>query len=801
MANNIPIVNSANTLSLFARPGEDKRLFNTNSDSIFTFGDFRIYKDNTPDSLTGTPKNLSFDNFSTLESLGVDDFTVPQNYSVNYNELNFRTNDPFTYSYFGSFYIEVVHAINKIVEEFPYAIKIDGGWSAVTIYDYSTTYNNITGEKTATFKVPTTTLVNQGNIIFNSGSTIEGVPSLVDDYLDFGIQMSAQTSATTKVIDILSYSFSGSAGYMEFTINDFLEYVSGSTSYNPLYIRPGKKRFAEYKLGISKLENTLLYSGVLTVPNVENDTTESDQTFIWPTTIDGFSPDSYGEDFEDYKESILKAANDIDDAKTNIMLKTMIPENYLELDSKGEVYRKTVQAYAHQFDEIKHYIDGIAYAHSLEYDGNESLPKKFMFKFSNLLGWKLSDAFSEIDLFEYLAGDVDGEGNTYSQFNIEVWRRILININWLFKKKGTRDALQFIFKLIGAPDCLVNFDEFTYKINSVGNNLLNTAFTNSVKVNDNGFINYSESEFIFQEGGPGRGTGQKYINQWLPEFTPQKQVDNIKSWLGNDVVFGSEDTVNSKEISITLDPAAAIECNVFAFYQQSGTSWDWSSNNIPFSAITVPFELAANGSVLNAASAFTFSQWLEYIYSNSINPRDRKTLAAPHTSYFYPELRNVYLNYYYWSNPASSKVTFLKLQGFLELIEKNFNDYVFQLLPATTIPESQGTVYRNTVFNRQKFVYKEGINVGSEFKVRQPNYVGEINPIIVNGLINDYIEASLTPVIIVGSFKNTLNSNLNPYSITANVTTGISVSIPTFEIAGTIITPNVMINYIGPPTP
>lgn len=798
MANNIPTVNSGDTLSLFFRPGEDKRLFNTTSDSILTFGDFRIYRDNTPDSLTGTPKNLSFDNFSTLESLGVDNFTPPQSYSVNYNELNFPSSDPFSYSYFGSFYTEVVYSINKIVEEFPYAILSYGNYTGLTIYDYSTTYDNITGEKTATFKIPTSTLINQGNLIYNSGSTIEGVYSLVDDFLEFGIQMSAQTSATTQVANITSYTFSGDGGYMEFVIDEFLEYVSGSTSYYPVYIRPSKKRYAEYILGISKLENTLLYSGIFSVPNVETDTSESLQTFTWPTSIDGFSPDSFGTDFETYKTSILKAATNIDDSKTNIMLKTMIPENYLEMDSTGQIYRNTVQAYAHEFDTIKHYIDGIAYAHSIEYNNDETLPKKFMFKFSNLLGWKLSDAFSEVDLFEYLAGDIDGDDNSYSQFNIEIWRRILININWLYKKKGTRDALQFIFKLIGAPDCLVNFDEFVYKIQSVGNNISSSALTNSIKVNENGYVNYNESSFIFQEGGKERGNGQNYINQWTPEFNPTKKADNIKSYVGDPIVFGSEDTVNSKEISITLDPAAAIECDVYSFYQQSGTSWDWSSNTPPLSAITVPFEFTASYAVLSAASGLSFSQWLEYIYANSINPRDRKTVLMPHTSWIYPELRNIYLNYYFWSSPASNKVTFLKMQGFLDLIERNFNDYIYQLLPATTIPEGQGTVYRNTLFNRQKFVYKEGVNVGSEFKVGIPNYEATLNPISINGVVNDFLESTLNPVVVTGNYNVSKNMNLNTYSLSGIVISTKSLSVIGYSIEATITIPVMTSLFLSP---
>lgn len=797
MANNIPIVNSANTLSLFFRPGEDKRLFNTNSDSIFTFGDFKIYRDSNTDALSGTNNNLSFDSFSTFESLGTSTFTAPQSYSVNYNELKLPANEPFSYSYFGSFYTEVADSINKIIQEFPYALLSYDGYTGNTIYDYITTFNNITGEKRASFKIPYSSIINQGNIIINSGSTISGVMSLVDNFTGFSIQMSAQTStASTKVIDIISYNFSsGTGSYLEFTINDFLEYISGSTSAFPIYIRPTKQRFAEYKMNISKLEYTILYGEKLLVPNIETNASENEQTFVWPKTIDGFAPDSFGNSFNAYQNSILKSAADIDDAKTNIMIKTMIPENFLEMDSSGEIYRKTVQAYAHEFDQVKHYIDAMAYAHSLEYSGEESLPKKFMYKFSNLLGWKLSDAFNEIDLFEYLAGDADGQGNSYSQFNIEIWRRILININWLFKKKGTRDALQFLFKLIGAPECLVDFNEFIYKIKQVGANTSNSALTNSVKVNSNGYIQYSQSIYAFQEGGIERGDGQNYIYQWTPEFSPDKQIDNIKTVVGDPSVFGSEDTINTKEVCLSIDPASAIECDVFSFYQQTGTCWVWGSYAPPFSANTVPFELTADCGVMHPdnMSAMTLSQWLNHVYANSIHPSSRKVIGRPHTMTIYPQLRNAYLNYYYWSNPVSHQLTFGKLQSFLDLIERNFTDYTLQLIPATTILECRGTTIRNTVFNRQKFVYKEGLNDGSEFRVQlPPNHENSITPIEVSCVVNDYYKAALTPTTVIGTYNPAISLNISTFRLTGSLVIGFQNTINGFGINSEINEPHTL---------
>lgn len=795
MATNIPTVNSANTLSLFFRPGEHKRLFNTNSDSIFTFGDFKIYRDNTPDSLTGTPQNLNFDSFSTLESLGNGKFTPPQSYSVNYNELTFPLNEPYSYSYFGSFYTEVANSINNIVENFPYAILSVTGNSAVTLYNYTDSVNNITGQRISTFRIPYATIINQGNIIFNSGSTITGFLNLVDNFTGFSIQILDGTSASGNSFDITAYSFSAGVGsYLEITINDVLDSVSSGSTNLPVYIRPTKQRMAEYKLNISRLEYNILYGGKFIIPNIETDDSESEQVFTWPRTIDGFSPDSYGSAFETYKTSLLKAAGDVDDSKTNIMLKTMIPENFLENDSEGQIYRKTVQAYGHEFDQIKHFIDGIAFAHSLEYNGENSVPKKFMNKLSKLLGWKLSDSFNEVDLFEYLAGDADGNGTSFSQFNMEIWRRILININWLYKKKGTRDALSFLFKLLGAPDCLIEFDEFTYKITQIGANSSNSALTNSQKVNENGYVDFRASDFAFQEGGPGRGNGQNFINQWLPEFHPIRVVDNDKSVVGNDAVFGSQDTINSKELNVSINAALAIECDVFSFYQLSGTCGTPGSGN------TIPLEYTVDCDNVKPVdiSGMTLVQWLDYTYSSSINPRNRKTSGKPHNMSSYPELKNAYLNYYYWTEPASSRLTFLKLQGFLDIIGRSFTDYAYQLLPATTVLSSQARTLRNTVFNRQKFVYKEGINDGSEFRVKLPNYSSELVSFTISANANEYISSNFTPATIIGTISNNNKTSLSVFGVTMTVVSGYKTTLNAFEVS-TTINPLAQTSVIQPP--
>lgn len=813
MASNfLTLPDTANTLSVFYRPGEDVRLANSSSPSIFTFGDFRIYTDNPSEALTAGTLGLSFGSFSTLESLDGVNLKPPNAYSVAPNELNLNPSDSYSYAYFGSFYTEVVNAINTVTEIFPYAILAYDEGVGTTIYDYTPNYNNLTGQKSASFKIPYSVLKNQGSVIINSGSSI-GSLSIASDYSQFAIQMSSTTSsAQTQVLEIQGFSFSSdTAAYLEFFVNDFLEGVTGATSSLPIYIRPTKQRLANFKFALSELEYNMLYGFTLNTLDVENDRTEVENKFLWPTTIDGFNPDTYGTSFEDFKKSMLIAAANTDDAKTNILVKTVIPENYLELDSQQQIYASLVQTYGHEFDEIKKYIDGIAFAHTITYNKIENVPDKFLKKLSNLLGWKLSDSFSELDLFQYLAGNADGADNSFSHYNLEIWRRILININWLYKKKGTRDAIQFIFKLLGAPECLLRFDEFTYKINqsfyqtttltegSLGNEVGQATEIFEVdtnKINENGYINYSVSNYIFQEGGPGRGNGDNYINQWMPEFEPLEELDNIKVVVGNEYFFGSENVVNTKEVDLGLDPAQAIECDVFKFYQLSGTCWIWGSVVPPFSSLTVPFEYAADCDVIQPESitGMTFAQYIEHIYTNSIDPRNRKVLGYTDTSSFYPALRNAYLNYYMWSNPQSHRLTFHKLQPFLDLIEVNFSTYTRQLLPATTIFDTEGTIIRNTVFNRQKFVYKPGLNDGSEFRTRLDVYEPAIAVIHLSTKVNDQIELNVKNINLEAVIVKTIEGGISYPSLQMSVNpNSITTGLEGYDIGGTILTSGTLI--------
>jgi hypothetical protein len=560
------------------------------------------------------------------------------------NELNLKSDDPNSYAYFGSFYTKVANSINNIIDKFPYVILSKSINSGITIFDYS---ENVI-EKTSNFKIALSSITNQGDIIYVSGATetAENTPDLFYNFDKYEIQLSGNSQNTTtaatfhnEIHKILEYNYSFN-NYLELKIKGYLLplEISNSSFNYPIYIRPSRKRYGEFKRTISSLESHLLKDGTFLIPDSDTDTLDRIK-FNWPKTIDGFAPDSFGQDFNNYVTSLLNAARTVDEDKTNIMFRTMLPENFIDLDSENKIYRKLTTVYGEQFDKIKQYIDGLAYAHSVNYKCEESVPNKFIVRLANLLGAKLPNAFKAEDVIDYLSGEFDENGSSFEEYNLDLWRRMLSNIVWLYKKKGTRDAISFIFRLLGAPDCLFNLEEFIYEAKKVisvevSENFTPSTFTSDLlgeiidlpenfQENVENVLSDEESELtgdgfpeinsqIFQLGGLGRGSGQEFIDNLGDEYDLTKKHDDLKIREGS-----NRNVVNTKEINIDLRPSRAIECDVKSWYELGYGWWNWGSlSPIYFSGLTVPFEWQVediNTITPPNMSALTINEWLEYI--------------------------------------------------------------------------------------------------------------------------------------------------------------------------------------------
>ena len=787
------ITNTANTISVNFSPGQDIMTPATSSQSLFTFGDYQLQEAPIGFGIIDlTGKTFSNANLSNNQSLTNGTFNYNSIYNANLAKLNLQPEQPTSYAYFSSFYGKIAQSINSIVQNFPFAIMSDvvsAGNNIVSInYDM---FSNVTS-----LYIDESTLVNQASLIYKSGSSTYNV---FNNYSDFSLQLSGTGDAS--VYPIIYYTYSGASQQLFFQVTgNIFSGVSPSLNF-PIYIRPSLQVLGQFKQTLSQLDYQVLYSGEFSVPSIDDNSFVL-STYTWTKYVDGFNPDIEGAGFDAFLTSILNDSKRVDEVKTNIFLRTIIPENLIDLDSEDKIYQKLTQVYANEFDEIKRYIDGIAFAHSVNYERVNSVPNVYLQRLSTLLGMDLKNSFSDVDFFEYIAGDPEGTGFSYQDFNYELWTRILVNLNFLYKRKGTRDAIMFMFKILGAPDCLVNFNEFVYKVTDKATPL------SDFSVASDGYPDIRNNPTIFQGSGSGRGNGQAFIDFYQNSYNLQRTADNIKVYTGETSISSTTESntrniVNSKEVDIFLDPAQLIECDVKNWYALGYGYWNWGStgtcvspySGISFSGLTVPFEWSLDTDTcltMNPPnmSDMTIVQYMEYLYATFVDPRNRKTYPNyDFTSYIYLNLKKIYINYMYWGGgQESNRLKFQQIDSLLTVIERGFNTFGQQFIPATTITNGPATLYRNTMFERQKFVYKPGINDGSEFKKALPpeldpnintnNIAAKVNEIIHDTINANNIIATLSEIIHPVIITNHLTTNIIPPTNSTINTNSINIQVP-----------------------
>lgn len=257
-----------------------------------------------------------------------------------------------------------------------------------------------------------------------------------------------------------------------------------------------------------------------------------------------------------------------------------------------------------------------------------------------------------------------------------------------------------------------------------------------------------------------------------PGFELERIIDNKKSWVSNDTLenrsFVISDNnnnknnnirntnynvdnerliINSKEIDLDLNVAAAIDADV----------WGYLNDNPCILTATTTFNCPCTGLTLETCcgdeSSIDFSSLLSkpvseintieefqtIFISNLIDAKNRQTISA------YPTLKalyNRYLNSTAYCETASSAFDYSKIEYFVNLVENYWVDIVEQVIPSTTIWGS-AKVYTNTIFDQQKFKYRSYTTL----LCGNPYYGQTINsPINGTNGVSHTIDVSMQPI-------------------------------------------------------
>lgn len=131
---------------------------------------------------------------------------------------------------------------------------------------------------------------------------------------------------------------------------------------------------------------------------------------------------------------------------------------------------------------------------------------------------------------------------------------------------------------------------------------------------------------------------------------------------------------------------------------------------------TIYFPIVETDFGVGDISKLSFLEFIEMIQRRMINARNRKTVTD-FSGGWYPALLKIYTEYLKRAdlpvdNPMKSNgYTFDNLYPFLSKYNAFFQRFIDQLLSATIILRKSGLLIRNTVFTKQKFTYKRGVNI------------------------------------------------------------------------------------------
>ena len=397
---------------------------------------------------------------------------------------NFDITQVLNFSMYGSLSERFRVSITKIINYFPASLDvvfsngdfITGNTAYDVVYD-------VQNDETY-FKVNVDSINNPFDIDYSvSASTnlamreldVSQYRNLNDTYLDYCV------SINDNIYKIFAFIPSDTLSSGELTF-----YVSGSpfgttatTIIQDYQIRPNDyitdKTFLESFDEVEKfLLNRLVrpeYTAVFQVPqqNEYGQTYTEFQQVTWPK--DGpWNLDIRSFLFDSYLEQIQAIAVNLDSFKTNLISRFLVSDSLKEFDTLGRKVEKIFQIYGRSFDQIKQFVEGLAYMNSVNYNPSNDIPSELLMNLSQTLGW--SSNFSPITNDDFLSSVFGNTSTptypgyaralTPTELNYSYYRNLILNASYLFKSKGTRRSVEFLLRLIGAPDSLIEYNEHIY---------------------------------------------------------------------------------------------------------------------------------------------------------------------------------------------------------------------------------------------------------------------------------------------------------------------------------------------------
>ncbi len=385
-------------------------------------------------------------------------------------------------SLFGSLRQRSQVAVINIIKKFPAAIYVDPN-SAVRSSPYSAsgiTYSQVT--KNTTFYVEKAMIYNPFEIVLKkldssiTPATDNKLRNLYTEYKKYTLEYNGST------YDVVNYTEANSLNLIKFVVSG-KPFGTDTTSTTPLLIRPNNGITEEFFNNLDEFESLLLnregspkYTATFKVPRDSFDQTKTEiisAYATWPVTRDNWNIQIVGIDYNNYIYTLSSLADEIDDYKSNLVVRFLAAPQLFEFDTEDQKAESIFQLYGQNFDRVKKYIDNIAYMRNVSYDSINNVPDLLLKNLSQTLGLSTVPLHDETSLKNSLYTRTDAGysgltmGMTLVEAEYEFYRRLLVNLAHIYKSKGTRASIEFFLKFLGAPEPMIKIEEFVYDVTNL----------------------------------------------------------------------------------------------------------------------------------------------------------------------------------------------------------------------------------------------------------------------------------------------------------------------------------------------
>lgn len=704
----------------------------------------------------------AFSDFLTLDDLKEEtENTQAQERKTNVVRFKASKNDG-NKSLFGSLKLRILASLKNIIIKYPAALYVDkdgpisAGFNTAKNIVYDATFG------TTNLDIEAAMLYNPFDIKFVSprSSLISNTENPIRDF--YSAYKKYVIEIDSSQYNIIDYIEPNESNDNILTITVQGQPFTGSTSNIKFYIKPNNGVVEEFYKSLDDLEQVILnretnpkFTSSFSVPRDNFDNTKTvlaRVTATWPLSRDGWNPEIIGLNYDQYVTNLSDIADEVDNYKSNLIIRFLTSPQLYEFDTQDEKASAIFQIYGQSFDMVKKFIDNIAYMRNVTYDSVNNIPDVLLKNLSNTLGLESVNLLEEKSIDELLYTRTESPfsgvslGYNLIDAEYEFYRRLLVNLAYIFKTKGTRKSIEFFLRFIGAPEPMIKIEEYVYKVTSMPKSFdiqgdiydvilsgITTFSREGYPVDeDTGLPRKAfdvESDIFFQKGAG-------WYEKTLAHRSRMILDENESILTGNTKVIKTK----SKEFTYGEE-----YFDVFRTLPGLGTGYELESliDNEKSHLVDGESPLILNrkniGVYISSARALDFdifrkSRELELSFGSSLLPQTGVTFAEFLNTALSTQIKNSHLVKYqknyitleeiykdYITNTGFTPYDISTVNEFVNRISPYWTKIIEQFIPATTL-WTGGNLIENSVFGRSKFAYRKGCSVKTFTQTLYPDF-------------------------------------------------------------------------------